>query len=427
MPRFKKTERLGGGGYGVVWRAIYLDTGAEVIMKFPLDSLDMTPGSDDRKRFEREARYQSSLKHPGIMPIIAMNLKRDNPFFVMPVAEGSLDDLLKLGPIPADETVAILADVLYAVEHAHQQGVLHRDLKPANLLYLEGRWVISDFGLCRRITSESATITRANTALGSLAYMAPEQFDDAHAVTAAADIYAIGQILYHCLTGEVPFPRARISKLDLKFRYLVSRCVAEEPSERFRSVQELRRELELLSAPDDEVAPPTIRANELKAEALDGHPQSAGALLRLMLDASDDEVFIKEFTPSLPRELLREMIQSDPFAFEQMVRTFDDYSAGSHPFHYTDEIANFFARILEVSPPGTALRHVSLNRLLVVGGSHNRFYVGEVFARTVANLTDPADIAVAASLLRSDPPNADFMEPYLRRYSLPVPITQALQ
>ncbi|MFG2954301.1 serine/threonine-protein kinase [Streptomyces sp. NPDC048291] len=425
--RFQKIEQMPGGGYGAVWRAINLATDDEVVMKFPLETLDMTPGSEDRRRFEREARYQSSLKHPGIMPIIAMNLKRELPFFAMPLAEGgSLQDRLDWGPIPEDEAISIITDVLYALEYAHEQGVLHRDLKPANLLLLDGRWVISDFGLCRIVNSESTTITQAKIARGSVAYMAPEQYDDAHEVTETADIYSMGQILYHCLTGEIPFPRARIGKLDVKFRYIVSRCVAEEPEQRYQSVAEFRRELELITAPQAEVASPTVRANELKASALDGDSESAGALLRLLLDSEDDEIFIKEFTPSLPQELLTHMAAEHPLDFERMVRTFDEYSEGGHPFSYTDDIADFFAHVLRAAKHSRPVRHLSLNRIMIVGVSHNRYYVAEVFSREVSRLTAPEDISYVAEMLRDDPACANFMAPYLRKYSLPRSILRTL-
>ncbi|KUN75652.1 serine/threonine-protein kinase [Streptomyces griseoruber] len=424
--RFKRIEQLPGGGYGAVWRAINLETDDAVVMKFPLDTLDMSSGSEDRRRFEREARYQSSLKHPGIMPIIAMNLKRENPFFVMPLAQGSLQDLLKYGPLPESEAIGITIEVLYALEHAHEQGVLHRDLKPANLLSLDGRWVISDFGLCRQVTSESTTITQANSAIGSFAYMAPEQFDNAHEVDETADIYSMGQIMYHCLTGEIPFPRARIGKLDVKFRYLVSRCVAEEPADRYQSVAEFRHELELITAPQAELASPTVQANELKARALDGDTESIDALLRLLLDSADDEVFIKEFTPSLPQVLLTQMAADHPLDFERMVRVYDEYSEGGHPFAYADDIADFFARVLVAAKHSRPVRHLSLKRIMIVGASHHRYYVGEVFAREVSRLTAPEDISHVADILREDPGSANFMGSYLRNYSLPRVILRAL-
>lgn len=425
--RVTKHERLQGGGQGTVWRATRLDTNETIAMKYPLDSLDMSEGSDDRKRFAREVRYQSSLRHVGIMPIVGMNLKAAKPFFFMPLASHSLEDLLKSGAIPEEVTLSIVAEFLAALEYSHSQGVLHRDLKPANLLYLKDRWVISDFGLCRQMNSNSTTITHANTAVGSLAYMAPEQFDNAHEVTETADIYSVGQIIYHCLVGEVPFPRARIGKLDEKYRYFISRCVAEEPDERFQTVSELRRELELLTAPHVELASPTTRAKELKDAALRGQKEAVSGLLHLIADSSDDEVFIKEFVPSLPLEIMHYMHEKNPVAFEGIVRTFDEYSEGGHPFDYTDEIADFFFRVIRVAKYSGPIRRLSLRRIMIVGASHNRYHVGEVFAKAVfIRKKDPQDVQYIASLLADDPYAAAFMGPYLKRYSLPREILKEL-
>ncbi|MFJ4901430.1 serine/threonine-protein kinase [Streptomyces sp. NPDC088727] len=427
MVRITKHEQLPGGGQGTVWLATRHDTNETVVMKHPLDSLDMSEGSSDRKRFAREVRYQSSMHHPGIMPIVAMNLKAKQPFFIMPLADYSLEHLLKAGALAEEVAFSIVTEILAALEYSHGQGVLHRDLKPANLLYLQDRWVIADFGLCRRIDSDSATITRVNDVVGSFAYMAPEQYDDAHAADVPADVYSIGQIIYHCLVGEVPFPRARLNKLDVKYRYFISRCVAEEPDERFQSVSEVRRELELLIAPELELATPTARATELKAKVLEGQEEAVSGLLRLIVDASEDEVFYKEFVPSLPIIALQRMYEKDPVNFEKFVRVFDGYSEGGHPFDYTDEIADFFFKVVKVAECSSPLRRMALHRIMVVGASHNRFHVGEVFASAVKfRERDAGDIAYVASLLEGDPYAARFMVTYLKQYSVPPDILKDL-
>ncbi|WEH37789.1 serine/threonine-protein kinase (plasmid) [Streptomyces sp. AM 4-1-1] len=420
MVRVSKQERLGDGGQGTVWRATRLDTNESVALKYPLDTLNMSEGSADRKRFVREVRYQSELRHAGIMPIVGMNMKANKPFFFMPLAKHSLEDLLKLGPLTEKETFMVMTEILTALEYSHEQGVLHRDLKPANLLYLQDRWVISDFGLCRQMNSNSSTITQVNTAVGSFAYMAPEQYDNAHEAKAPADIYSIGQIIYHCLVGDVPFPRARIAKLDVKYRHFIIRCVAEEPEDRFQSVSEVRREMELLIAPAEELATPTIRANELRSKALEGQEVAVPLLLRLIVDSSEDEVFYKEFVPSLPIEILERMYAKDPVTFEKMIRIFDEYSEGGHPFNYTDDIADFFDKVIQVAEYSGGLRRLSLKRVMTVGVSHNRFHVGVVFATMVKRCeNNPADMRYIASLLSDDPRAAKFMGSYLRQHSLP--------
>ncbi|MEU7225121.1 serine/threonine-protein kinase [Streptomyces chrestomyceticus] len=427
MVQITKQAKLGKGGQGTVWQAVRHDTNEAVAIKFPLESLDLSEGSPDRRRFVREVRLQSALRHAGIMPIVAMNLKVANPFLVMPLASHSLEDMLNLGALTEEITFSMAAEVLSALEYAHDQGVLHRDLKPANLLYLQGRWVISDFGLCRQMNSNSTVITQVNAVVGSPVYMAPEQYDNAHEVTAPADIYSVGQILYHCLVGEVPFPRARLARLDMKYRHFIGRCIAEEPEDRFQSVSEVRKEMELLTAPAVELATPTLRANELKAKALEGQEVAVPLLLRLLLDSSEDEVFYKEFVPSLPLEILQKMYAKEPVLFEKMIHAFDEYSEGGHPFDYTDDIANFFAKIIQVAEYSRGLRHLSLKRIMTVGAHHNRFHVGEVFARMVKlREKDAEDVRYIASLLSNDPYSASFMGSYLKQYSLPPAIMRVL-
>jgi serine/threonine protein kinase len=119
----------------------------------------------------------------------------------MPEAEMTLEDFIKRKPSGVDPTDAaeIVLTVIDAIEYAHEQGVYHRDLKPANILLLDGRWVVGDFGMCRDLTSDSTTITRSNTVVGTVAYIAPEQYDDGHVIDASADVYALGKVFIHLL------------------------------------------------------------------------------------------------------------------------------------------------------------------------------------------------------------------------------------
>ncbi|WP_405600364.1 serine/threonine protein kinase [Streptomyces sp. NBC_01410] len=425
MAKFSKIEKIREGGQATVWKAKYLETGRLVAMKFPLESTDLSPGEENRARFVREMRCQSTLRHPGVMPIIAMNLQADNPFYVMPLASYSLQELLHARCLEWAEAVEMIIEVLNALAYAHAEGIIHRDLKPENILLLDNRWVVSDFGLCKDVNSNSLTITRQETLFGSLPYMAPEQFDDPHNVTVTADIFAIGQILYYCIVGEVPYPRVRVAKIPSGFRYVITKCIAEEPEDRFQSVADLRRALELATAPSDELAAPTERAQELRERAIEGIAGSIPELLRFLSDRSDDEVFFKEFLPSLPAELINAMAAEDFSVFSQVVRVFDGYAEGGHPFSYTDELANFFRNVLH-STGDVVLRQVVLKRIFRLGVEHNRFYIGDVFASIVRRLTAPHEVQFVADLLRGDPQGARFMAYYLGKFAIPDAIRREL-
>lgn len=422
-----KIRKLGAGGQGEVWLAREGQSRELVVLKRPLHSLDVSEGSADRARFEREVRIQSTLRHDGIMPILRMYKTPTGPLFTMPYAEMSLEQKLANGPLTEADSVSVVLAIADAVGYAHSEGVLHRDLKPANILFLNDRWVVSDFGLCRDVNSDSVTITQSKTVVGSVAYMAPEQFDDAHDVSESADILSIGRIFYHCLTGKVPFPYFRSELIPAKFRYLITRSVAEDPAARYQAVGEFQRELELLVTGTPDLTPPMERARILNAESLEGDSEATLSLARLLVEMADDEVFYKDFVPALSVETLREIETNAPHEFRQIVSTFDQFSEGSHPFSYTDVIARFFRDVAFVAPNDDyVIRRLVLRRILVVGASHNRFFIGEMFASIVSKMKDAEDILLVASLLREFPEEARFVSFYLRQHSLPTAIAAAL-
>ncbi|MGA5064502.1 serine/threonine-protein kinase [Streptomyces exfoliatus] len=425
--RFTRKKKLGAGGQGEVWLVRDDQTSAEAVLKLPLESIDTSEGSPERARFEREVRIQSRLRHDGIMPILGIYRNAKGPFFTMPLAQASLEERLAAGPMTEEEGIQIIATICEAMEFAHSEGVLHRDLKPANILLLDGRWVVSDFGLCRDVNSDSLTITQVNTIVGSVAYMAPEQYDNAHEVAASADVFSIGRIFYYCLTGKPPFPYVKQDLIPPKFRYVITKAVSEEPTSRHQTVGEFRRELELLATEVHDLTPPMERARSLNMASLEGDAIATRALVKLLVENAEDEIFYKDFVPALSVDTLEELYNSSPSEFRQIVSTFDRFSEGGHPFSYTDVIADFFRKVgLVADDDDYYLRRMALRRILIVGGSHNRFYVGEMFARIISRMKRREDLVLVESLLRENSSDARFMAPYLRQYSLPGIIADAL-
>jgi hypothetical protein len=146
-----------------------------------------------------------------------------------------------------------------------------------------------------------------------------------------------------------------------------------------------------------------------------------------LVEKADDEVFYKDFVPALSVQTLREIEKHAPQEFRQIVSTFDQFSEGSHPFSYTDAIAKFFRNVAFVAPDDDyAIRRRVLRRILIIGASHNRFFIGEMFASIVSKMKEAEDILLVASLLREHPDEARFMGFYLRQHSLPTTIMAAL-
>jgi serine/threonine protein kinase len=246
VPPYTHVELIATAGQGTLWTATD-DASGEVVALKKLNVLG-EPKTDSLaiSRFEREVRKQSALNHPGVMPVIAYDFGVVPPWYTMPLADYSLEKRLEtMSPLPIPELSDIVLAVLDAVEFAHRQGIVHRDLKPANLLLLDRhgtrRWVVADFGLCRDTRSDSAIITQTSAAIGTVRYMAPEQFDDAHNVGPTADIYAIGCLLFYCLTGAPPGIRElELDRVPITFRALVQKATAVNRGRRHLSIADLR-------------------------------------------------------------------------------------------------------------------------------------------------------------------------------------------
>ena len=196
---------LGQGGMGAVYRSHHPLLNRPVAIKVMLANIAADPQA--HQRFLREAQVVAVLSHPNIVNIFDVDVQDGQPYIVMDFAPGgSLAARLQAGPIALDETLRLAIPLADALAYAHGQGLIHRDLKPANvLLRPDGSPVLADFGLARPIIGDSAAqITATGAVMGTLAYMAPEQFSGRPA-DARADMYAFGVMLYEMLTGRVPF------------------------------------------------------------------------------------------------------------------------------------------------------------------------------------------------------------------------------
>jgi len=198
-------EEVGRGAYGVVLRARAPD-GRDVALK-----LLASARADRVRRFERERRMLAALgEDEGFVPLLDAGAAASGPYVVMPfVAGGTLDGVLRRGPLPVADALRIGRALAAGMAEAHRRGIVHRDLKPSNVLLAEGgRPLVADLGLAKpagEAPTVSQELSKTGELRGTLGYMAPEQAMDAKRVGPAADVFALGAILYRCLTGEAPF------------------------------------------------------------------------------------------------------------------------------------------------------------------------------------------------------------------------------
>jgi serine/threonine protein kinase len=250
MPRFSPVDHIETAGQGTLWNAHDAETGEYVVVKYLHKSGNLKTDQIAAQRFEREVRKQSKLTSPHIMPILAHNFTEDPPWYAMPRADLTLADRLRTTlPLSIPELSNLMTAVFDGIGTAHSAGVIHRDLKPANILRLTeadvARWVVADFGLCRDVHSDNRILTRSSTTVGSIQYMAPEQFVDAHRVAFTADVYAIGCTIYHCLVGVGPgYRQLDYDRVPAPFREVVARATALERADRYPNVRSFRLDFE---------------------------------------------------------------------------------------------------------------------------------------------------------------------------------------
>jgi eukaryotic-like serine/threonine-protein kinase len=230
--RYRILAPLGAGGMATVYRAHDERLGREVAVKILLPNLASDP--DLAARFEREARTLAAAAHPGVVSIFDVDAgdpsRGQEPFFVMELCPGgSLADLLVDGRrVRPDELIPTLVSVADGLADLHARGVVHRDVKPSNVLFTSDRAKLADFGLAIAGDGELDELTTPGTAVGTLAYLAPEVLAGTKA-TSGADIYALGVAAFAGLTGTLPRPTRSLTELVATAHDPVPRVSAAAP------------------------------------------------------------------------------------------------------------------------------------------------------------------------------------------------------
>ncbi|MCG8600000.1 MAG: protein kinase [Verrucomicrobiales bacterium] len=252
FPKLQIIELLGSGGMGIVYKAIQSGLDREVALKI----LSCPAGQFESfsLRFEQEAKILARLNHRGIVTVFdsgkVMLREGSAPLFyiLMEYVEGGdLQHLLSKGAMEPEEAFRVIADIAEALGCAHENGILHRDIKPANLLVSEsGEVRIADFGVARLIALDGKNgesgLTITGTTVGTPFYIAPEVWDDPESVDHRADIYALGVVLHHMLTGERPTGHLESPSRLLNFPGWIDKpvmkAISRKPEDRYDSVGE---------------------------------------------------------------------------------------------------------------------------------------------------------------------------------------------
>jgi serine/threonine protein kinase len=263
VPGYEILGVLGHGGMGVVYRARQLQANRLVALKMIRAVEHASP--TERLRFQIETEAVARLQHSHIVQLYEAGEVRGRPFFSLEFCDGGTltEQLKKQRPSPR-EAAGLIETLARAMHYAHLRGVVHRDLKPGNVLLAGPDRVakITDFGLAKRIDAEAREISQSGAIMGTGAYMAPEQAAGKVRDTGpSADVYALGALLYECLTGRPPFvgpqhavlvsvlndepvpPSRQGAKVPADLETICLKCLSKEPARRYASAEELANDL----------------------------------------------------------------------------------------------------------------------------------------------------------------------------------------
>ncbi len=263
--RYAIERELGRGGMAIVYLARDLRHGSRVALKvLTADFASVVSG----ERFAREIQITAGLQHPHILPVFDSGEVDGLPYYVMPFVEGpTLEQKIKSeGPLQIGEALEIACEVADALAHAHTQGFVHRDIKPSNILLAHGHAVVADFGIARTVeVSGEQQLTRTGIAVGTAAYMSPEQASGTQ-VDGRSDIYSLGCVLFEMLAGHPPYRASSTRALMAKhwlddipslqairatvrgsLESLVAKALAKDPDERFATAGEFEDAIQKVS------------------------------------------------------------------------------------------------------------------------------------------------------------------------------------
>jgi len=397
---------IGRGGMGTVVHVESTRDGRSYALKY------CHSGENVHRRFVREVRFLSNLRHPNIVPVVDARLEHAPAFYVMPLAVGSLQDEVEILARKLSATIQVFREVCAGVKAIHDAGVVHRDLKPSNVLRLaDGSVVVADLGAAKRDPRHSSVLTATTAIVGTLAYLAPEQLlpEGSRLADRRADLYQLGKILYQLASGSSPAV-IDLDRLPAGLAHIVGRATAARPGDRYPDVDSL---LAALDAFEPTSGPRAHRRGRLQS-LLSRLDRERPRRPPTQADLSESIAILRQYADSGPREglswfdalpvpLIRALARDRPVDFLEILNHYAKAitaDAARQDFGYADFVA-FRMNEVFMSSRHTGLRTLALRIVLITAAALNRFAAKSKF-RDMLREVKPVALALPVSEMLRD-------------------------
>lgn len=403
IDKYEILEEIGRGGMGIVYRA-KSNSGEEVAVKVCVtDSVDLV------KRFKREVRAIQKIHHQNVMPILYANFDSDTPYYVMPLAEKSVFDIIDQLANDHKKALSVFLQICYGVQAAHLAGECHRDIKPQNALIMaDGRIVVADFGLVKFLDRDTTLLTKTDMCVGTEMYMAPEQFlpGGSRDATSFTDIYQLGKTLYQLYTGQYP---AVLSSDDIPANlwYIIQKATKQKPSDRFTDVAELIdtindyiASLNPLANPQESFCIELKNVNDQLSLGLYSK-QSVDRLINILLMSEVDNDMFLDLYDKLPDKIIGLYVKEFSEIITPLIQKYSNIIKKcilNKHYNYAEVVAEKM-QVIYHSTNDYTLKAFSLINVLIAAVDLNRFRAMSVFNRLLLSITDDEEAFVISKAL----------------------------
>lgn len=402
--RFVLEELIGSGGFANVHRAIdrkYSGESPRIVAVKILRNIHLSE-PNYVERFRRELQLMEKFDHPHVMKVLASGDMGDEAiWFAMPLAQQSLADVIEEFKEKPASVIDLIEQICAGLSYIHDQNVLHRDLKPGNILRkANGNWALSDFGLAVEVERATRITPITQFGMGTENYSAPEQLLHAFDATARSDVYSLGKVLQHLVTGQRPITSDMPTSV---FRPVVETATSTRPEDRYDSVEQFLRAVHRAA---DAATTQTWESAEDTAKRLLERvrlPKPAETDLESFIvwaasldgDDSDDMRVLVKVLPWLRPQAIRLLWRDHPVAFRNVFARFAPFIGSHHfSFDFCDVMATFCRNAVEESHDHGILRQ-AITALCQLGADHNRWAVRSTATALLQEVRDP-DAAAAA-------------------------------